>query len=160
MAFLKVSVLGSYCFFFIYFNDLNNCLVICSLSTSEVSKVKTILLSLADNTHYTAAARTEKRLLNLLKSGMLYIEKWMRLNKLKLNHKKSSLVIYGWSSNYYPWYEQIQLSGNIILRDKSGKFPGAECVSFKNHVRHISAKITHSIVIIKTKLSILSRILS
>ena len=45
------------------------------------------------------AARTEKELVKLFKSGKQNIEKWMRLNKLKLNSKKSSLVIDGRSPN-------------------------------------------------------------
>ena len=109
----------------------------CGLLTSEVSKVKAILRSFADDTDYIVAAKTEKELPNLLKSGVLYIKKWMRLNKLKLNHKKSSLLIYGRSRNYFPWIEQIQLSGNIILPTKSVKFLGVvldECLNFMNHV--------------------------
>ena len=42
---------------------------------------------------------------------MLCIEKWMLLNKLKSNHKKNSMVISGRSPKYYPWIEQIQISG-------------------------------------------------
>ena len=101
--------------FFIYLSDLDKCLVSCGLSTSEVSKVKAVLPSFTDYTHYTVAARTENELLNLLKSVCYTFKKWTRLNNLKLNHKKSSLEIYGRSPNYYPSIELIQLSRNILV---------------------------------------------
>ena len=68
---------------------------------------------------------------------------------MKLNHKKSSIVMYSRSPNYYPYVEQLQLSGSLIMHAKSVTFLGvalSECLNCKNHICHIFPRITPGMI--------------
>ena len=71
--------------FFIYVKYLDKCLISCVLSARENSILKVILQSFGDDTRYTMADRTEKELLNILKTGTVCTKTRMRFNKLKMN---------------------------------------------------------------------------
>ena len=145
------SVLGPL-LFLIYINDIYRCIEDINISDKGDRGNRIIIPSFADDTHFTVAARTERELLLVLKKGMEQIEKWMRVNKLKLNHKKSQFVIYGRSVNYYPWIEKLELDGNAIERVRAVKFLGVivdECLSFKDHINQIAARVARNLGIIR-----------
>ena len=139
------SVLGPL-LFLVYINDLR--FSVLDLLDSAHSNCRVIIPSFADDTHFTAAAKTESDLIEIMRRGMLGIDKWMRVNKLLLNHSKSGFIIYGRSSNFYPWVLDLQMENYVIKRTNTIRYLGVivdECLSFKNHVSFISSKIARNV---------------
>ncbi|KAK2704184.1 hypothetical protein QYM36_017545 [Artemia franciscana] len=65
------------------------------------SKPRKSLVLFADNTNHSVMALTESQLLCLMKEDMIRIERWMRLNNLKINHNKPVFIIFGRLANNY-----------------------------------------------------------
>jgi len=53
-------------------------------SQSIYTNSKVILPSFADDTHFTVAAKTSAHLIEIMKMGILWIDKFMKVNKLLL----------------------------------------------------------------------------
>ena len=143
------SVLGPL-LFLIYIDDLRNAIngLSFDLKCRDTGASKSILPYFADDTHLTVAAKTGEMLIQNLQTGMLNIEKWMRVNRLQLNHAKSHFVMYGRSSNYYPWIDKIQFGENILPREVSTKYLGVivdECLNFKEHISCVSGKVARNV---------------
>ena len=84
-------------FFSIYINDIHQ--AICDLTTNvengdETCKPRKPLVLFADDTNFSVAERTEAQLLGKLSNDMEKVEKWLRLNKLKVSHSKSGFVVW------------------------------------------------------------------
>lgn len=141
------SVLGPL-LFLVYINDLNGCLKQLSTPRYTDGPVRAILPSFADDTQFTMAAKTEADLKNGMKQGMVIIERWMRVNKLLVNQKKTMFMLYGRSANYYPWIEEIELVNGSIKRTSTVRYLGVivdECLSFKDHIAFISTKLAKNV---------------
>ena len=142
------SVLGPL-LFLIYINDLNACLKrIFSHVGPAARRSKMILPSFADDTQFSVAAVTEADLFLLLNTGMSCIERWMRVNKLCLNHSKSKFILYGRSTNYYPWIHGIQLESGYLQRHSYVQYLGVqvdECLMFKPHIESLCTKIARNV---------------
>ena len=76
----------------------------------------------------------------------------MKLNKLNLNYSKSCFLLYGRSSNYYPWIDRLNIADTSILRINCTKYLGvliAECLSFREHIGYISLKLARNVGILR-----------
>lgn len=146
------SVLGPL-LFLVYINDLCRASsnVSCSLDLDTYG-TKGILPCFADDAHFTVAARTENELMTILKQGISSIEKWMRVNKLKLNHNKSNFLIYGRITGHYPWINSIEVGHHTIVRSTSTRYLGViidESLSFKDHIASVNSKLSRNIGIMR-----------
>ena len=52
------------------------------------------LILFSDDIVYTVARRSEQELVQTLSDDMAKIDKWMHLNKLKLNYSKSAFIVF------------------------------------------------------------------
>jgi hypothetical protein len=65
------------------------------------------------------------------------IEKWTRLNKLKVNFKKCNFVLFARSKKYYPWVNMLRCGNSFINRVYSTRYLGIivdETLSFSDHI--------------------------
>ena len=92
--------------------------------TLDVTGEKVVVPSFADDTHITVAARTGIQLLSRISSCLEFVKNWMKLNKLNLNYSKSCFILYGRSSNYYPWIDRFNIADMSILRINCTKYLG------------------------------------
>ena len=70
------------------------------------------------------AARTESELLSTARDSMSRIEKWMKVNHLKINYKKSHWVILSTLPDYYPWLKKSNVGFYRIEPVLSVKYLG------------------------------------
>ena len=98
--------------FAIYINDLQRALseLLTHLSeeTANLKPRKSFIL-FADDTNHSVMVLTESHLFSLMKEGMIRIEGWMRLNKLKINYNKSVFIVFGRLANYYLWLKEPRI---------------------------------------------------
>ena len=76
----------------------------------------------------------------------------MKLNKLNLNYSKSCFLLYGRSSNYYPWIDRLNFADMSILRINCTKYLGVlidECLSFREHIDYFSFKLNRNVGILR-----------
>ena len=96
--------------FAIYVNDLQRALADLMTDLSEETanlKPRKSLVLLADDIKDSIMALTERQLLSLMKEDMICIEKWMKLNQLKIHYNKSAFIVFGRVAHYYPWLEDL-----------------------------------------------------
>jgi hypothetical protein len=71
---------------------------------------------------------------------------------MKVNHSKSTFVVWGRSPSYYPWLQDLTVGDLTIRRKKSVKYLGViidETLSFLEHVQSISLKVARNIGMIR-----------
>jgi hypothetical protein len=73
------------------------------------SKPRKSLVLFADDTNHSVMALTKSQLLFLMKKDLIRIERWMRLNKLKINYKRSTFIAFGGPANYYTWPKELDI---------------------------------------------------
>ena len=76
----------------------------------------------------------------------------MKLNTVNLNYSKSCFLLYGRSSNYYPWIDRLNFADMSILRINCTKYLGVlidECLRFRDYIDYISLKLARSVGILR-----------
>lgn len=120
------SVLGPL-LFLIFINDLPNC---CPSGNTRI---------FADDTNIFLISKDIKELENKIKLVMCQLEKWLIINKLTLNTKKSSFTIFRsprLKIENIP--DKITFNNSEILRAKSVKYLGVTFDEFLNFKEHSS----------------------
>jgi len=67
----------------------------------------------------------------MLSDDMNRVEKWLHLNKLKLNHSKSDFIVFGRSTNIYPWFKELIFGHAIKPQRESLKYFGRRVEYFR-----------------------------
>ena len=82
--------------------------------------------------------RKDGHLPKIVNDYLAKLEKWLSLNRLQMNVKKCSYMIF--SGKSWPKKYKFNLCGELIDRDCSPKFLGVvldERMSFSGHVQHV-----------------------
>ena len=112
------------------------CQMLLQLPAPSGSRVTTPLF--ADDTALMCVASTEQLLTSTINTVMTKTCLWLKVNRLDLNIRKSNLVTFSRSLNYYSCITEIASLKRIAKRSSSVKYLGIfidENVSSKYHVR-------------------------
>lgn len=134
------SILGPL-LFLIYINDLS----------AVMSCLFPVLF--ADDTNLFFSHNDFSVLMAKANSDLEYISKWFKLNKLSLNVKKSSFIVFTSKNKTYHKYDSnLFIGNNQIAHVSSTSFLGIlidERLSWKSHIYHVCNKISKSVGIIR-----------
>ena len=128
------SILGP-TLFLIYIDDLVNS-----------SKFFTYIL-FADDTTLLCKNKSLAILEQQINKNLLYIDNWFQVNKLSLNIKKTTYVLFNYSRSKGP-EPLLNLQGQNIVRSKAFKFLGLEKnedLSWKTHISKVVRTISYTI---------------
>ena len=141
------SILGPL-LFLIYINDL------ATIST----KFQTIMY--ADDSSLFLNGESPSDLIKIANQDLKQIIKWLNINKLSLNIKKSKYILFS-QKNITPVYnERLYINNVEIDRTKQIKFLGYiidEKLSWKSHINYILLKVSKNIAIIKKLIKTINR---
>lgn len=133
------SILGPL-LFLIYVNDLSN-----------VSNIFKFVL-FADDTNVFTSDNSLISLFNKANSELSVINLWFKANRLSLNIEKTNFIVFRTKRKVIDLTElNLTLDGKIIKLVKSCKFLGVyldQCLTWSDHITHITRKIAKSIGII------------
>src|ERR1043165_78987 len=135
------SILGPL-LFILYINDI-----------VHVSQILRFIL-FADDTNLFYSDKSLDNLQNVLNTELSKLVEWFRANKLSLNAQKTNYIFFGYKKIPRNQNLKLSLDGNSISQVESTKFLGVyldEKLTWKNHIDHISLKISRG-------LSIMSRV--
>ena len=126
------SILGPL-FFILYINDLPN-----------ASKLVEPLL-FADDTSIFYSHSNPHTLESVINNELKSIEVWLRCNKLSVNVKKTTYLI------FKPWQKVISYGGKLLTQTNSTKFLGVyidEHLTWKDHISYLCKQMSKSIGIL------------
>lgn len=142
------SILGPL-LFIIYINDIVNC-----------SKVLHFIL-FADDTNIFYSSSDLSGFIDTVNGELAQLAEWFRANKLSLNIKKTNYILFGNRIRVDSLSTTcITIDGVSVSRVSSTKFLGVivdESLNWKQHVAHVSSKVSKSIGVINRVRYILSR---
>ncbi len=126
------SILGPL-LFILYINDIVNC--------SE----HFIFILFADDTNLFFSCKNILHLSNTVNLELDNLSAWFRSNKLSLNIKKTSYILFG--SKHFNAFEPLNVSidGQLLERVECTKFLGVfidEKLNWKKHIDHVASKIS------------------
>ena len=104
----------------------------------------------ADDLATAFVFRKDGHLSKIVNDYLAKLEKWLSLNRLQMNVKKCSYMIF--SAKSWPKKYKFNLCGEMIDRDCSPKFLGVvldECMSFSGHVQHVKNRCASRLNIIR-----------
>ena len=81
-----------------------------------MNKPRKSLVVFADDRKFSATESTEDQLLGVVRNDMEKVEKWLRLNKLKVIHSQPGLVFRDRSPSYYPCLQELTVGDSTIRR--------------------------------------------
>ena len=139
------SILGPL-LFLIYINDLVS---VCKNSSPFL---------FADDTNLFINGTNLQDMTNKINAELHEISKWLKVNKLSLNVKKTHFMVFT-SRKCLPEFFDIHIDGYGIERVKHTKFLGVfidDKLSWKKHISYISSKISRGIGIIVKARKLLS----
>ena len=100
----------------------------------------------ADDTTLTMSSSNLTTLISTMNSEVKRVHEWLELNHLMLNSAKTNFVIFHRDRKILPDEDYtVLVNGNRIKRQSSSKFLGVildECLNFKEHVCHLSCKLS------------------
>jgi len=140
------SILGPL-LFLIYINDLES---VC---------VNTFPILFADDTNIFMSGKDTRELEIKMNDELIAISKWLKVNKLSLNVKKTHYMIFS-PKRILNQEINLQIEGYPINRVKSTKFLGVfidEKLNWKSHISHVCGKISRGIGIILKGKNMLNR---
>ena len=129
------SILGPL-LFLIYINDIVKC-----------SKILHLIL-FADDTNLTYSNLNFQVLVKTVNDELKKLSVWFEANKLSLNVKKTQIIIFGNKKITSNIETKIMFNNCVIEKVKQTKFLGIivdENLTWKNHILHVSNKISRSI---------------
>ena len=132
------SILGPL-FFLLYINDLCN-----------VSDILDIIL-FADDTNIFFSHTDQNYLINSINREMNKLSDWFECNKLSLNVKKSSFMIFKPRQKRETLDISVSINNSQIKRVKEVVFLGVvidEHVTWKPHIAHVASKVSKTIGIL------------
>jgi len=133
------SILGPL-LFLLYINDLHT---VCK---------HTLSIRFADDTNLFMSGRNINEMLESINEELQHIYIWLKVNKLSLNIKKTQFMIFSKKRSKSDRPEiSLNIDGKPISETNQTKFLGViidNKLSWKEHVRHISGKVSKGIGII------------
>ena len=133
------SILGPL-LFLIYINDIIRC-----------SHIMQFVL-FADDTNIFFSSQSLAELENIINKELDHLAMWFKANKLSLNIDKTSYILFRNRGKKVKNNLNINIDGVNINQVTSAKFLGLyidEQLTWTNHIRHISSKISKNIGIIR-----------
>ena len=130
------SILGP-ALFLIYINDMYN-------SSPDLK-----FIHFADDTTIFATSNNERVLYETINKGLSAVNKWLKVNRLSLNIKKTKYMLIT-NSNITGAY-RIRFQNRTIKRTDTIKFLGImldDKLSFKDHISYVTGKLSRSTGII------------
>jgi len=130
------SILGPL-FFIIYVNDMAN-----------ISKYLFLVL-FADDTNAFLSGKNIDNVIQSVNVELSILAKWLCSNKLTLNVKKTHFMVF--SNSRQQVTKHVSIDRHCIERVSHTKFLGViidEKLDFKNHIKHVQAKISKGIGIL------------
>ena len=136
------SVLGPL-LFLIYMNDIHKC-----------SKILSFIL-FADDTNAFYSDTNVKALNQTLNNALIKVSKWLQVNKLTLNIKKTQVILFNAKNKKVKEPLKLKINGENIKQVNSTKFLGIiidSKLTWKQHIAHIQHKISKTTgIICKTR---------
>ena len=133
------SVLGPL-LFLLYVNDICNC--------SNIADI----ISFADDTTVIVCGKDMSDLSNVMNAELEKISKWFKTNKLCINVDKTNYMVFRPYQRYINLDPIVIRINNIpLIRKENASFLGIvinENLSWKNHTKHVSSKISKAVGII------------
>ena len=132
------SVLGPL-LFLIYMNDIHKC-----------SKILSFIL-FADDTNAFYSDTNVKALNQTLNNELIKVSKWLQVNKLTLNIKKTQVILFNAKNKKVKEPLKLKINGENIKQVNSTKFLGIiidSKLTWKQHIAHIQHKISKTTGII------------
>lgn len=125
------SVLGPL-LFIMYINDVKTAIGSCELNL------------FADDTVIFFGSKDPKEALQKIKEGILQINKWLKIKKLKLNIQKTKMMIISNKKNLNLDEFNVEIEGESIERVQQFKYLGVQIdakLNFKGHIDYVISKI-------------------
>ncbi len=140
------SILGPL-LFLLYVNDLAN--------------VSSVLFSIlfADDTNMFLSGKNIDVLIHSLNTELVKIVKWLQVNKLSLNVKKTHYLIFHAGKSCGNYNANVVINGEVIQRTQTTKFLGVvldDKLKWTNHCQYIKGKIARGLGILVKARKVLS----
>ena len=132
------SILGPL-LFLIYINDL----------AFASSKIFSLLF--ADDSNLFLSGKNPNELINMMNTEITHVVKWLQINKLSINLKKTQFMIFRKRRTKTNITEELDINDVKINQVQKTKFLGVvidECLTFQNHVLYTKGKISRGLGIL------------
>lgn len=125
------SVLGPL-LFIMYINDIKSAIGSCELNL------------FADDTVLFFGSNDPKEALRKIKEGIIQINKWLKIKKLKLNVQKTKMMVISNKKNLNFDEFDVDIEGEMIEKVQQFKYLGVQIddkLNFKGHIDYVISKI-------------------
>ena len=123
------------------------------LYINDIANVSSLLFSLlfADDSNMFLSGKDPNELIRIMNTEIDKTIKWLNINKLTLNVKKTHYMIFRKTKNKLQLTESLAINGETIGMVKDTKFLGMiidDTLSWKEHIKYICGKIARGTGII------------
>ena len=116
------------------------------LYINDLSHVSSLLFGLlfADDSNMFMTGQDPNELVRLTNIEITKIQKWLQINKLTLNIKKTHFMIFRKRRRKFQLREKLMIDKEVIMLVESTKFLGViidSCLTWHNHIQYIKGKV-------------------